>query len=104
MIELHCRNLTDNADLALMLEPLITAKARANLSAGGGSAFWGRQNSAQPTKTRAEGARFRRRLPRHDRQSEADRRARAGGVRKFRERLVFAWVGSEHGSHKGAAY
>ena len=40
----------------------------------------------------------------NDRQGEADRGARAGGVRNFRERLVPAWVGSEHGSHKGAAY
>ena len=42
------------AELALLLEPLVAAKAKENQRAGGGSGDSGRQNSAQPTKTRDE--------------------------------------------------
>jgi site-specific DNA-methyltransferase (adenine-specific) len=48
------RNLTpyQRAELALKLEPLIAAKAKNGMRAGGGSGPSGRQKSAHPTKTR----------------------------------------------------
>lgn len=48
------RNLTpyQRAELALKLEPLIAAKAKDGMRAGGGSGPSGRQKSAHPTKTR----------------------------------------------------
>jgi len=52
--QLNRRNLSmfARAELALKLEPLFAAKAKANQQAGGGSGISGRQISAQPSKTR----------------------------------------------------
>jgi N6-adenosine-specific RNA methylase IME4 len=47
-------NAMQRAELALKLEPLIAARAKANQRKGGGSGPSGKQNSADPTATRDE--------------------------------------------------